>query len=79
MENKEKYQRKQESNYSPLRIKSVVVLVATVAGCCIWGMGFIWVVLGLYLYWNILKGIAYFLLSLTVLIGFFYFLFTHIF
>ena len=78
MRNIEKTYRKRESINSPLRIKSVVLIVATVAGFCIWGIDFIWAVLGLYLCWNILKGILSCLLSLACLIGFFYFLFTHI-
>jgi hypothetical protein len=79
MGNIEKTYRKRESINPPLRIKSVVLIVATVAGFCVWGIGFIWAVLGLYLCWNILKGILSCLLSLACLAGFFYFLFTYIF
>ena len=79
MRNIEKTYRKRESINSPLRIKSVVLIVTTVAGFCIWGIDFIWAVLGLYLCWNILKGILSCLISLACLIGFFYFLFTYIF
>ncbi|MCD8244845.1 MAG: hypothetical protein LUD38_13850, partial [Parabacteroides sp.] len=59
--------------------KLVVKIVATAVGFYVWGMDFIWVVLGVVFCWNILKDIASCLVSLISLIGFFYFLFTHIF
>ena len=79
MRTAEKNNRKQESINLPSSIKLVVKIVATVAGFYLWGMDFIWVVLGVVFGWNILKGIASCLVSLICLIGFFYFLFTHIF
>jgi len=75
----EKNQRKHESINLPLSIKWVVKILATAVGFYVWGIEFIWVVLGVYFCWNILKGIASCLISLIALIGFFYFLFTHIF
>lgn len=75
----EKIQRKQESINLPTSIKLVVKIVATAVGFYVWGMDFIWVVLGVVFCWNILKGIASCLFSLICLIGFFWFLFTHIF
>lgn len=75
----EKIQRKQESINLPSSIKLVVKIAATAVGFYVWGVDFIWVVLGVVFCWNILKGIASCLVSLTCLIGFFYFLFTHIF
>jgi len=75
----EKIQRKQESINLPTSIKLVVKIVATAVGFYVWGMDFIWVVLGVIFCWNILKGIASCLFSLICLIGFFWFLFTHIF
>lgn len=54
-------------------------IAATAVGFYVWGVEFIWVVLGVYFCWNILKTIASCLVSLIALIGFFYFLFTHIF
>lgn len=75
----EKIQRKTESINHPLRIKLVVKIVATAVGFYVCGIDFIWVVLGVAFCWNILKGIASCLFSLIALIGFFWFLFTHIF
>ena len=75
----EKNKRKQESINLPFSIKWVVKILATAVGFYVWGIDFIWVVLGVYFCWNILKGIASCLISLIALIGFFYFLFTHIF
>lgn len=75
----EKIQRKQESINHPLSIKLVVKIVATAVGFYVWGIDFIWVVLGVVFCWNILKGIASCLFSLIALIGFIWFLFTHIF
>lgn len=75
----EKINRKQESINLPTSIKLVVKIVATAVGFYVCGMDFIWVVLGVVFCWNILKGIASCLFSLICLIGFFWFLFTHIF
>ena len=75
----EKINRKRESINLPSSIKWVVKIVATVAGFYLWGVDFIWVVLGVSFAWHIIKAIASCLISLSALIGFFYFLFTHIF
>ena len=75
----EKINRKQESINLPFSIKLVVKIVATAVGFYVWGVDFIWVVLGVVFCWNILKGIASCLFSLIALIGFFWFLFTYIF
>lgn len=79
MRTAEKNNWKQESINLPSSIKLVVKIVATAVGFYVWGIDFIWVVLGLVFCWNILKSIASCLVSLIALIGFFYFLFTHIF
>lgn len=70
---------KHRSSYLPISIGWVLKIGLTVAGFCIWGIDFIWVVLGLVFCWNILKSLVSCLISLICLIGFFYFLFTHIF
>ena len=76
----EKTYRKQESPNLPFSIKLVwgVKLIATAAGFYLWGIDFAWVVVGLYFGWNTLKGIISCLLNFIALVGFFYFLFTHI-
>jgi hypothetical protein len=48
-------------------------------GFHVWGIDFIWVVLGFTFCYDILRGIFSCLVSLVALTGFFYFLFTHIF
>jgi hypothetical protein len=63
--------------WSSLRVAGIIVSI--VAGFGIWGVEFIWVVLGLAFCWRIIKGIASCLVSLICLIGFFWFIFTHIF
>ena len=75
MRTAEKNNWKRESINLPSSIKLGAKIVATVAGFYLWGVDFIWVVFC----WNILKSIASCLVSLICLIGFFYFLITHIF
>lgn len=79
MRTAEKNNRKQESFNLPFNIKLVVKIAATAAGFYIWGVDFIWIVLGLVFCWGILRAIASCLVSLICLIGFFWFLFTYIF
>ena len=52
---------------------------AVTLGFHVWGIDFIWVVLGFTFCYDILRGIFSCLVSLVALTGFFYFLFTHIF
>lgn len=77
MRNEEKNKWKQKSSNLPLGIKAKVGAVAL--GFHVWGIDFIWVVLGFTFCYDILRGIFSCLVSLVALIGFFYFLFTHIF
>lgn len=70
---------KHRSSYLPISIGWILKIGLTVAGFYNWGIDFIWVVLGLVFCWNILKRILSCLISLIALIGFFYFLFAHIF
>lgn len=74
MRTAEKNNWKRESINLPSSIKLGAKIVATVAGFYLWGVDFIWVVLGVVFCWNILKSIASCLVSLICLIGFFYFL-----
>ncbi|KAF5080080.1 hypothetical protein DSECCO2_122870 [anaerobic digester metagenome] len=50
--------------YLPISIKLVVKIVLVVLGFCVWGTGFIWTLVGLYLFFPILRAI------LSVLVGF---------
>lgn len=69
---------KQGSNL-PANIKLGLKIVAVACGFYFFGTDFIWVVLGLTFSYRLLRGLASCLLSLISLIGFFWFLFTHIF
>ncbi len=79
----EKNQRKQESTSPPFSIGAVLKIVGivagTVAGFCTWGVDFVWALVGVFLFWNVIKGVALSVLSLICLIGFIYFIFTYIF
>jgi hypothetical protein len=55
--------RKQGSNL-PISIKLVVKIALAALGFSVWGTGFIWALVGLYLFLPILRGI------LSVLVGF---------
>ena len=83
MRNEEKNKWKQKSSNLPLGIKAKVGLAVKVGavalGFHVWGIDFIWVVLGFTFCYDILRGIFSCLVSLVALTGFFYFLFTHIF
>jgi hypothetical protein len=70
--------RKQGSNL-PISIKLVVKIVLVVIGFSVWGSNFLWVVLGVYLGWGIIKGVLSCLISLIVLVGILSFLLSLIF
>ena len=60
--------RKQQSTYLPINIKLVVKIALIALGFYVWGTDFIWVLLGLYLGWAIIKQLFSCLVSLVVLI-----------
>ena len=67
--------RKQGSNL-PISIKLVVKIVAVVLGCSLWGTGFIWALVGLYLFLPVIRGILSFFVGLGAIILFILFLFS---
>jgi uncharacterized membrane protein len=71
--------RKQRFTSLPISISSVLRIVLVVAGFCLWGSSFIWVLLGLYLGFSIIRQILSCLVSLVVLIALFILLATIIF
>ena len=83
MRNEEKNKWKQKSSNLPLGIKAKVGLAVKVGavalGFHVWGIDFIWVVLGFTFCYDILRGIFSCLVSLVALTGFFYFLITRFF
>jgi len=60
----EKNRKQRTTIYLPISIKLVVKIVLVALGFCVWGTGFIWALVGLYLFRPILMGI------LSVIVGF---------
>ena len=67
--------RKQGSNL-PISIKLVVKIVAVVLGCSLWGPGFIWALVGLYLFLPVIRGTLSFFVGLGAIILFILILFS---
>lgn len=67
--------RKQGSNL-PISIKLVVKIVAVVLGCSLWGTGFVWALVGLYLFLPVIRGILSFFVGLSAIILFILILFS---
>ncbi len=67
--------RKQGSNL-PISIKLVVKIVAVVLGCSLWGTGFVWALVGLYLFLPVIRGILSFFVGLGAIILFILILFS---
>ena len=67
--------RKQGSNL-PISIKLVVKIVAVVLGCSLWETGFIWALVGLYLFLPVIRGILSFFVGLGAIILFILILFS---
>lgn len=59
-------------------VKTILQILFCVWGFCVWGTEFLWVVLGFVFCYDIIRGLFSCLISLVALVGFFYFLFTHI-
>ncbi|KKB45419.1 hypothetical protein HMPREF1212_05068 [Parabacteroides sp. HGS0025] len=62
--------RKQRFSNLPISIGSILKIAFVVAGFALWGWSFVAVVAGIYLLWNITKGVIIFLLSIAVIVGF---------
>lgn len=60
--------RKQRFTSLPISIKLVVRIILVFLGFSIWGTGFIWVLVGLYLGWAVIKQLFSCLVSLSVLL-----------
>jgi uncharacterized membrane protein len=63
--------RKQRFTSLPISISLVLRIVLVAAGFCLWGSSFIWVLLGLYLGFSIIRQILSCLVLLAVLIALF--------
>lgn len=62
--------------YLPISIKLVVKISLLALGCSVWGTGFIWALVGLYLVLPVLRGILSCLLTLGAVIAFIYLMLT---
>ena len=71
--------RKQRFTSLPISISWVLRIVLVAVGFCLWGSSFIWVLLGLYLGFSIIRQVLSCLVSLVVLIALFILLATIIF
>ena len=71
--------RNQRFTSLPISISWVLRIVLVVVGFCLWGSSFIWVLLGLYLGFSIIRQVLSCLVSLVVLIAIFILLATIIF
>ncbi len=79
MRTAEKKYRNQESSNLPTSIGSWVKTVAVLLGFYVWGVDFLWVVLGWSIICSVIRGILSCLFSLLVLGGLISFLINHIF
>lgn len=52
----EKNRKQRPTAYLPISIKLVVKIVLAVLGFCVWGIGFIWALVGLYLFLPVIRG-----------------------
>lgn len=70
MRNIEKNRKQRPTAYHPISIKLVVKIVLAVLGFCVWGTGFIWALVGLYLFLPVIRGILYFFVGMGAIILF---------
>ncbi|MDH6310265.1 UPF0716 family protein affecting phage T7 exclusion [Dysgonomonas sp. PFB1-18] len=66
----EKNRKQRPTAYLPISIKLVVKIVLAVLGFCVWGTGFIWTLVGLYLFLPVIRGILSFFVGLGAIILF---------
>ena len=64
MRSLEKNRKQRPTAYLPISIKLVVKIALGVLGFCVWGTGFVWVLVGLYFFLPLLRGILSCLLTL---------------
>lgn len=68
--------RKQRSTYLPISIKLVVKIALVALGFCVWGIGFIWALVGVYFFLPVIRGILTFFVGSVAIILFLFFLLT---
>ncbi|HMM03527.1 MULTISPECIES: hypothetical protein [Bacteroidales] len=70
MRNIEKNRKQRPTAYLPISIKLVLKIVLAVLGFCVWGTGFIWALVGLYLFLPVIRGILSFFVGMGAIILF---------
>ena len=70
MRNTEKNRKQRPTAYHPISIKLVLKIVLAVLGFCVWGTGFIWALVGLYLFLPVIRGILSFFVGMGAIILF---------
>jgi hypothetical protein len=72
----EKNKKQRPTAYLPISIKLVVKIALVVIGYSVWGTGFIWALMGLYLFLPIVRGVLTFFVGLGAIIVFILILFS---
>lgn len=67
---------KQRSSYLPIGIGWVLKIVLIIVGYSLWGTGFIWALVGLYIFYDVIRGILSCLMTLGAIIAFVYLMLT---
>ena len=70
--------KKQRSSYLPISIGWVLKIVLIIVGYSLWGAGFIWAFVGLYLFYDVIRGILSCLLMLGATITLIYLMLTYL-
>lgn len=70
--------KKQRSSYLPISIGWILKIVLIIVGYSLWGTGVIWALAGLYLFYDVLRGILSCLLMLGAVIVFIYLMLTYL-
>ncbi len=74
MRNEEK--NRKQGSYLPISIKLVLKIALVVLGYCVWGVGFIWALVGLYLAYPFLRAIISMVAGFGVIFAILYFFFS---
>ena len=70
--------KKQRSTYLPISIGWVLKIVLIIVGYSLCGAGFIWALVGLYLFYDVIRGILSCLLMLGAVITLIYLMLTYL-
>ena len=62
--------KKQRTSFLPISIGWILKIGLVIVGYSLWGTGFIWALVGLYIFYDVIRGILSCLLMLGALIAF---------